>query len=325
MKSLLQKTAVGLGVMLLVVVAAPATASATNYNWNASWVAPGQVMQWSTTSQSQYQYLQSLIQLLQKLQAQLQALQDAEDDDDDDDSDDDAEIEVSTLSATDVEGEEARLRGEIEFNDSEDAYVWFEWGEDDDDLDEETPHIFRDEDDDEEFSARITDLDEDEEYFFRAMGEDEDGNISRGSIKNFDADDDSNDDDDDDDDNNDENPDVETNEADDISDDEAEISGDVDMNDLENGLVFFVWGEDEDQVSDIEDDFDTYDDVDEDGEDLQKLLADSDHDGSAEFIADLSGLDDDTEYFFNLCVEYEDEDDDDTIMCGSVESFTTED
>ena len=97
------------------------------------------------------------------------------------------------------------------------------------------------------------------------------------------------------------------------------------MNDFRNGIVFFVWGEDEDQVDDIERDYDSYSDVDEDGDDLRKERVDSDLDGRASYRLDIRGLDDDTEYYFAICVEYEDEDDDEVLACGSTEEFETDD
>ena len=120
-------------------------------------------------------------------------------------------------------------------------------------------------------------------------------------------------------------PDVDTNRARDIDDDSAYLYGDVDMNDFNNGYVFFVYGEDEDQVEDIASDYDEYSDVDEDGDDLQKFSIDSDLDGDASYDAYIYGLDDDTDYYFQICVEYEDDDDDEVIECGGVEDFTTED
>ena len=328
MKSLLQQVAVLLGVFLLVAVTAvPATAKAENYNWSTSFTVPAYTYQNQVGYQYQYQtqYLSYLLQLVKQLQAQLEALIDQKDGDtNDDDTDSDSEVEIKTLSATDIDGNEARLRGEIDFNDSDDAYVWFEWGEDEDDLDEETPHIFRDDNDDEEFTARITDLDEDEKYYFRAAGEDEDGEVDYGSVKSFRADENGNNDDDNDSDSDDETPEVETGDAEDISNDEAEIEGGADMNDFANGLVFFVYGEDEGQVEDIENDYDSYDDIDEDGDDLQKINVDSDLDGSSSYTVSLFGLDEETEYFYNFCVEYEDENDDQTLVCGNVESFETD-
>jgi hypothetical protein len=119
-------------------------------------------------------------------------------------------------------------------------------------------------------------------------------------------------------------PDVSTDNADDIRDDEAELNGEVDMNDAENGIVFFVYGEDEDQIEDVERDYDSYSDVDEDGDDLQKERVDSGFDGDDNFSEDVDNLDSNTEYFYVLCVEYEDEDGDDTLECGDVEEFETD-
>lgn len=118
-------------------------------------------------------------------------------------------------------------------------------------------------------------------------------------------------------------PDAVTFSARNIEDDEAEIRGEVDMNDFRNGRVFFVYGEDEDEVEDVEDE-DQYDDVDERGDDLQKILVDSDLDDDDSYSRTITGLDDDTRYYFRICVEYEDEDGDDTVECGDVREFRTD-
>jgi hypothetical protein len=47
-------------------------------------------------------------------------------------------------------------------------------------------------------------------------------------------------------------------------------------------------------------------------------------DGIRTFWASISGLEDDSDYFFRICVEYEDEDNDTVLECGAVESFTTD-
>ncbi|MEL6805519.1 MAG: hypothetical protein AAFO91_17255, partial [Bacteroidota bacterium] len=124
--------------------------------------------------------------------------------------------------------------------------------------------------------------------------------------------------------NNDDEPQVETESATDIEDDEAELRGEVDMNDFRNGEVFFVYGEDEDQIEDVEDDYDSFSDVDEDGDDLQKVLVDNDLDSDRTYWEEVFGLDDDTDYYFQICVGYEDDDDDDVLECGGVEEFTTD-
>lgn len=124
--------------------------------------------------------------------------------------------------------------------------------------------------------------------------------------------------------NDDDEPDVETDRATSIDSDEARLEGNVDMNDFEDGEVFFVYGEDEGQVEDIEDDYDSYADIDEDGDDLQKVRVDSRFDDEDDFSYRVTGLDDDTDYYFQICVGFEDEDDDDKIICGGVEDFTTD-
>ena len=119
-------------------------------------------------------------------------------------------------------------------------------------------------------------------------------------------------------------PEVETDSADNIEHNEAELRGSVDMMDFEDGEVFFVYGTDEDAIEDVEDDFDSYDDVDEDDDDLQKVRVDSSLDGDDDYEETVTGLDADTEYFFQICVGYEDEDDDEVIVCGGVDDFTTD-
>ena len=229
------------------------------------------------------------------------------------------DVEVDTTDV-EVEGDDcATFTGEVELDDAPYADVWFIYGTDGR-LTEETDDERLD--DDEEFEMEVDDLDEDERYYVRAVAEDPSGFITYGDILAFTSGDE--DDSDDDDDNDDEDiPEVDTQDAEDIDEDSAELHGEVDMNDFDDGLAFFVYGEDEDQVEDVEDE-DTYSDIDEDGDDLQKFSVASSLDGSRTFWSTISGLNEDTEYFFRMCVEYEDEDEDDTLQCGSVESFTTD-
>ncbi len=117
-------------------------------------------------------------------------------------------------------------------------------------------------------------------------------------------------------------PDVETDSATDIDDDSAELRGDVDMNDYDGGRVFFVWGQDEDDVEDVEEE-DSYSDIDESGDDLQKESVDNDFDGNDSFELNIYNLDDNTDYYFRICVEYEDNGNNDTLECGDVEDFET--
>lgn len=231
-----------------------------------------------------------------------------------------SDVDVITRSAINIEDDEATLRGEVDFNNEDEATVYFLFGRSASDLDTETTNYVLDEDDDDEdFEHTITNLRDDTKYYYRAVAEDENGDEDYGQIYSFTTDDDNGSSNDDD------YPEVDVDSAINITDDSARLRGDVDMNDFNNGLVFFVYGEDEDQVDDIARDYETYSDVDEDGDDLQKIRIDYDLDNDASFYASVSGLDDDTDIFFTLCVEFEDEDDDDRIICGDTEEFTTDD
>jgi hypothetical protein len=234
---------------------------------------------------------------------------------------DDSEVEIQTRSATDVDDDSAELRGRVtDFNRSDYADVWFEYGTVSSNLYKRTPITRIDEDEDEDFSFRIAGLRDDTRYYYRAVAEDDDEEKDYGSIFDFRTDDDNGsssyygDDE----------PDVTTRNAFDIDEDSARFEGEVDMNDFRNGEVFLVYGEDEDQVDDIADDYDSYSDVDEDGDDLQKIRIDSDLDGDSSYEVRVNGLDDNTDYYFALCVGYEDEDDDDVIECSSTRDFETD-
>ena len=85
----------------------------------------------------------------------------------------------------------------------------------------------------------------------------------------------------------------------------------------------FVFGEDESQIEDVEDDFDTYSDVDEDGDDLRKVEVDTDVDGTESYTKNVSGLSDNESYYYVLCAEYNDTNNDEKIICGGVKSFET--
>lgn len=227
-----------------------------------------------------------------------------------------SEVEVETRYAS-YSGDDVDLYGSVDLNRSDYAYVWFEYGEDDD-MDEETSDKKVTRDSSFKVSLDVDDLDDDEVYYYRAVAKDDEGDRDYGAIRSFYVSDGGSSSS-----HNDDEPDVTTDDAEDIEDDEAELHGEVDMNDFNNGYVFFVYGEDEDQVEDVEDE-DEYRDIDEDGDDLQKVVVDTDLDGSRSYWRRVTGLDDDTDHYFRMCVEYEDDDDDETLECGKVEHFETD-
>jgi hypothetical protein len=229
------------------------------------------------------------------------------------------DVEVDTINY-DVESDDTvTLTGEAELDDAPYAHVWFEYGEGGN-ITEESESIKLTNDD--EFDIEVDDLDEDERYYFRAVAEDPSGYRVYGDLMGFGTDDD-NDDDDNDDDNDDDRPEAETQDAENIEEHSAELHGEVAMNDFEDGLVFLVYGEDEESVEDVENE-DTYGDIDEEGDDLQKIQLDSSLDGTRTYWTTVFNLNDETDHYFRICVEYEDEDDDETLECGSVENFETD-
>ena len=163
----------------------------------------------------------------------------------------------------------------------------------------------------------IDNLDEDEKYYFRAVAEDPSGQRTYGNLQSFYTDDNGGSS------HNDDEPDVETGRATNIDEDSARIYGEVDMNDFDDGIVFFVYGEDEDEIDDVDNE-DRYNDVDEQGDDLQKYKVYTNLDGYRSFWLQINGLDDDTEHYYRICVEYDDEDNDPVLACGDTESFETD-
>lgn len=112
--------------------------------------------------------------------------------DSEDDNDNGNDIEVNTLSATNVDEDSATLRGDIIETNGEDVERYFEYGEDDDDLDE-TTYLSGETDNEGTFSKTISGLDEDTTYYFRACIESQDSNDDDcGSVRSFRTDDDNN-------------------------------------------------------------------------------------------------------------------------------------
>lgn len=258
--------------------------------------------QYNYSSYSMEQYISYLQQLIETLQDQL-----------DEDVHYQGSVDAETRSAVDVDEDSASLRGRIDLNDEDKASVYFEYGASRFDLDKDSRKLTIDEEDDDDFKINITNLDDDTLYYFRVVAIDEDKDKNYGAILSFrtEVGEDDND------------PHVETRSAISITDDSAELRGLVDMNDFTDGRVFFIYGEDEGEVEDVADDYDTYNDIAENGDDLQKMLVDSGLDSSALYTREFGGLDPDTRIYYTICVEYEDADDDDTLTCGSTTSFTT--
>lgn len=261
-----------------------------------------------------YNDIDALIERLQKMLDAMRAARNGS-------SSSSSDVDVITRSATAIDEDSATMRGELDLNGDDEAQVWFQYGKNANSLTGKTTATTLDDDDGDSvaFEANVTGLSEDTTYYYRAVAKDENGRTDYGVKMSFVTDEDgsnsSNDDTD---------PEVTSSAARNIDEESAELRGEVDMNDFQNGVVFFVFGEDESAVEDVADDFDTFDDVDENGDDLRKVRVDTDLDDFDTYTTEIDGLDANTEHFYALAVAYEDEDGDDRIKLSSVRSFTTD-
>lgn len=229
-----------------------------------------------------------------------------------------SETEVFTDDA-DIQGtHEATVSGAVRLGGSPYADVWFQYGTNGN-MSDETRAVKLTSD--RSFDADIDGLSASKHYYFRAVAENASGYLAYGSIMSFDTDgnggsnhnNNSNDDE----------PEADTQNVGNVGSDYAELRGDVDMNDFDGGRVFFVYGQDRNAIEDVEDE-DSYSNVEEDGDDIQKEQVYTNLDDSRSFEFTPGGLDDDTDYYYRICVGFEDEDGDDALSCGEVEDFTTD-
>lgn len=226
------------------------------------------------------------------------------------------DIRVSTQSATSIEEDSAALRARIDMNDENDGELFFEYGTTFSNLSKDSDTVSLDEDDDGDvLEIEVSGLEDDTRYYYRAVVEDTHGDKRYGATLSFVTDDNGS--------SNTDVPTLRTQSAQSIDSDSADLRGEVDMNDFENGKVFFVYGEDESQIEDVESDFDSYSAINEDGDDLRKVEVDTDVDGTESYTKNVSGLSDNESYYYAFCVEYDDRDNDETLICGSAKSFET--
>ncbi len=283
-------------------------------------IAPVSAEAATMTRDQQISYLYAQIALLQ---VQLQALQQANGGVGSPKSTSYVSVETDGVNVVDKEFVE--MDGRVTFKRSDDARVWFEYGESNA-LSYSTPSKLvknKRSGDTVKFSLIAPDLRNNTVYYYRAVAEGEDGRYAEGTVKSFRFEGRSGSSNDSDDNDDEDTPNVTTDDADDVTTTRATLTGEVDMNDAGDGYVFFVYGEDEDAVDEVADELE-YRDIDTDGDDIRKVVVDSSFDDDDTFEQSISGLTDDTDYYFRLCVEFEDEDDDTMLECGDVEEFSTD-
>ena len=225
-------------------------------------------------------------------------------------------VNVITKSATNIDDDSATLGATVELDEGETAEVWFKYGTTSSKLTSETDKVTLDDEDADSYTKEITGLDENTRYYYRVVAEDEEDNLDYGKILYFTTDETGTSEE--------VAPTVTTRTPAEITDDSATIRGRVEMEDFENGIVFFVYGTDEDSIDNIADDFDTFADIDESGDELNKAQVEDDLDGEASYEHEVEDLDGDTKYYYRVGAQYENEDGEDTLTLGETETLTTE-
>ncbi|MFT7016571.1 MAG: hypothetical protein ACJATX_000536 [Candidatus Paceibacteria bacterium] len=121
------------------------------------------------------------------------------------------------------------------------------------------------------------------------------------------------------------NPDVTTLGATLLSDDLVKLNAEFESNSAEDELLsFFVYGFDSSSINDIEDDYNSFAEIEENGDDLQKeSVGVLDQDDEEDFVLHLNNLELDTEYSYIACVEFLNEITEVNLSCGSEEEFWT--
>jgi uncharacterized repeat protein (TIGR01451 family) len=120
---------------------------------------------------------------------------------------------------------------------------------------------------------------------------------------------------------------AETDNEENLDDDSAELNGSVDMNSFYNGIAFFVYGQNYGDVSDVEYDYNEYSDANnnEVNDQFEVVLVDNNHSGNSNFSYNASNLESNETYYFLMCVEFENENGNNELECGSTKNFHTDD
>lgn len=227
----------------------------------------------------------------------------------------DSGLRVTTGSASGVKDNRAVLNGSFTFNKATaKGFVWIEYGDDPLDLYKKSPQQSVSKSSGTKsvtYSARG--LDESTTYYFRLVGYDERGVKNYGVTRSFKTPIDIIG----------EKPKVTTVKVGAVTTYSAVLNGNVAMNDFNNGIAFFVYGEDRVALQNLTKEYNRYSRIKTNGDLLQKVLVDSDLDSDETFTATIANLDFNTPHYYAMGVEYEDDDGNEWIVLGSIQSFTT--
>ncbi len=209
-------------------------------------------------------------------------------------------VDIDTNAASSIDDDSARLNGDVEEGDNQD--VWFAFSRTD-----STPSCSSSSqrvdvsgvyDSNEDFSAIVRNLIANETYYFRACTLDENGEVLSAQIRQFTTDEEDNGN------NNDPAAEVDTNAATSVDEDSARLNGDLEEGD--NATVWFA-------ISSV----DTTPSC---SSSLQRVSVSGVYDQGDDFSRIVTGLSENTKYYFRSCALGEDGD----TVSGSIRTFVTD-
>ncbi|MGB0925179.1 MAG: hypothetical protein ACPGTS_00545 [Minisyncoccia bacterium] len=118
-------------------------------------------------------------------------------------------------------------------------------------------------------------------------------------------------------------PQAQTNNQSSVSSSSAILRGAIQMNTVDNGRVFFVYGQDKSDIEEIPDVFDAYTSINTSSVDKVEVDSNNDTDSWRNYSKSVSSLSTDRRYYYRMCVEYYHNGSDD-ITCGVVKNFKTD-
>ncbi len=126
-----------------------------------------------------------------------------------------------------------------------------------------------------------------------------------------------------------ETPEAETLGYDNVTKHSADVDGRVKMNNINDGRVFFVYGEDESLISSVSSDYNKYSEVPDGSDNINKIEVDNNNDQNSWKLygnVHLSGLDADETIYYRICVQYREDDGTGPyrLECGNVRDFDTD-
>jgi phosphodiesterase/alkaline phosphatase D-like protein len=288
----------------------------------AVFMAPTGAQAYTTTYQTpaQQQQIAYLYALVAQLQAQLNAILAAQGQSQSGVATN--YVAITSENVADASNDSVQFSGTASIKQSGTARFWFEYG-----TTKDVPYSTESRSvsnartgNDVSFTFTAPDIDSAKTYYYRAVAQGADGRYAEGSLKSFTyssvgghstSNSSSG------------IPQATADSASSITTYSAKISGRVDMNDYENGTAFLVYGESETRLDNVTDEYD-FDSVSSYGYELRKVSLSTNLDSDRSFTASISGLHDDTKYFYRFCVQYEDAHGHDRLACSDVEHFYTD-